>query len=129
MMTLQLLDISKQMASSTKYVTLNFKTKDIDLTLRTLIADYLLPESEATLEEKFDIFSLWTEMNDLPHNFGKSDPCKNGCQEDMSNFHIFSCRNPERNEVDKLNYGNVKEKVEALRIFQKNLTNFFVEEI
>ena len=65
----------------------------------------------------------------MPHNFGKSDPCKYGCQEDMSNFHIFTCRNPEKIEVEKLNYGNGKEKVEALRIFQKNLTNFFVEEI
>ena len=31
------------------------------------------------------------------------------------------------NKVEKLNYGNVNEKVEALGIFQKNLTNFFVE--
>ena len=35
MVTLQQLEISKQLASSTKYVTLTFKTKDIDLTLST----------------------------------------------------------------------------------------------
>ena len=89
------------------------------------IADYLLPDSEATIEEKFDMFALRTEMNDLPHNFGKTDPCKYGCQEDMSNIHIFRCRNPARNPFEKLNIGNVKEKVEALKIFQNNLKIHF----
>ena len=92
------------------------------------IADYLLPDSKATMEEKFDIFALRTEMNDLPHNFGRSEECKFGCKEDMTNSHIFMCQNPDNSDLQKLQNGNVEEKVKALRIFQKNLTHFFEEE-
>ena len=56
------------------------------------IADYLVAESIATLEDKVDVFALLTEMNDLPHIFGRSAPCKFGCQDDIFNFHILICQ-------------------------------------
>ena len=93
------------------------------------VADYLLPDSKATMEEQFDIFALRTEMNDLPHNFGRSDKCKFGCNEDMTNAHIFKCKNPENCELEKLQNGNVQEKIEALKIFQNYLKKFVEEDV
>ena len=75
------------------------------------MADYLLSESKATLEDKYSIFALWTNMNDLPHNSGRSAPCKYGCQEDMSNFHIFICQDPSEGAFEMLMNGNVQEKI------------------
>ena len=88
------------------------------------ISDYLLPESKATSEEKFQIFALRTEMNDLPHNFGILEQCKHGCQEDLSNHHIFNCQDPKNMALEKLLNGTSNEKIEALGIFQKKLANF-----
>ena len=89
------------------------------------IADYLLAESKATQEEKFEIFALRTEMNDLPHNFGNSEICKKyGCLEEMSNKHIFICQDPKNVAYEKLLNGNSEEKIEALGIYHKNLTHF-----
>ena len=83
------------------------------------------------LEEKFNIFKLRTEMNDMPYNFGKNMFCINGCEDLLTNKHILIC--PHINKSNSLAQfyqllnGNVEEKVEALKIFQKNLTHFFEE--
>ena len=67
-------------------------------------------------------------MNDLPHNFGRSSPCKYGCQEDMSNFHIFICQDPQEGAFEMLMNGNVQEKIEAKNRFQTKLTRLCKEE-
>ena len=39
------------------------------------MADYLLPESELTNEQKYHLFSARSEMNENPFNFGNKIPC------------------------------------------------------
>ena len=87
----------------------------------------MLAESRGTLEDKYNIFSLRTDMNDLPHHFARSAPCKYGCQEDMSNFHIFICQDPQEGAFEMLMNGNVQEKIEAKNRFQTKLTSMFME--
>ena len=67
--------------------------------LKLQMADYLLAESKATLEDKHSIFALWTDINDLS--------CKYGCQEDMSNFHIFISQDPQDGAFKMLMNGNI----------------------
>ena len=89
------------------------------------MADYLLPESCASLQEKIYIFSLRVEMNDRPYNFGQKEFCKLGCQDLLTNEHILICLhlnqlNCEAQYHQLLN-GSVEEKIEVLNIFKKNL--------
>ena len=58
---------------------------------------------------KHEDYNVFTKKDDikLSHNFGKTEPCKYGCLEDMSNSHIFRCKNPETNATEKLNNGKV----------------------
>ena len=89
------------------------------------MSDYLLPDSCASLEEKFNIFKLRTEMNDMPYNFGKKQFCIETCQMLLTNKHILTCLhlNPSNSliQYNKLLYGNVEEKIEVAKIFGTNL--------
>ena len=89
------------------------------------MSDYLLPESNLSIDEKVTIFSLRTEMNNLPCNYGKPEICYFGCQEAMSNEHIILCpvvnlENPHTLKYEYLLNGNITEKIEALNKFKGN---------
>ena len=93
------------------------------------ISDYLLPDSELTMEEKCYIFSLRTEMNDLPCNFGNQELCYFGCQEVMSNQHIMVCPKGNSDNTHNIKYeylldGNVAEKKEAMGRYKDNEKRF-----
>ena len=89
------------------------------------MADYLLPEANLTTEDKLQLFSVRTEMNDNPFNYGGKDLCNLGCQEFQNNSHILSClRVNEDTQIfkyeDFLN-GPLKLKVQIFEKFKENL--------
>ena len=89
------------------------------------MADYLLPDSCATFEEKFDIFETRVEVNDMPYNYGKKMFCIDGCEDLLTNKHILIC--PHLNKSNSLAQfyqllnGNVEEKNEVTKVFKLNL--------
>ena len=89
------------------------------------MADYLLSESCTSMQDKFDIFLLRVEMNDRPYNFGQKEFCKLGCQDLLTNEHIWTCLHLNKlnceTQYHQLLNGSVEEKIEVLNIFKKNL--------
>ena len=89
------------------------------------MADYLLPDSCASMEEKIDIFEMRVEMNDMPYNFGKKQNCIDGCQDMLTNKHILICPSVNKSnslvQYDQLLNGNVEEKIKVTHIFKRNL--------
>ena len=88
------------------------------------MADYLLPESELTNEQKCHLFSVRSEMNENPFNFGNKIPCSLGCPEEQNNAHILNCsRTNKQGETfiyeDFLN-GPLKMKIEIFKTFERN---------
>ena len=55
------------------------------------MADYLLPECQATPEEKSQIFLIRSEIDDYPSNFGSKTKCDLGCPETLNSKHILVC--------------------------------------
>ena len=47
------------------------------------MSDYFLSGSCASLEEKFNIFEIGTEMNEMPYNFGKKQFSIEECQKHL----------------------------------------------
>ena len=89
------------------------------------MADYLLPEANLITEDKVQLFSVRTEMNDNPFNYGEKNLCNLGCQELQNNSHILSClRVNEDTQIfkyeDFLN-GPLKLKVQIFEKFKENL--------
>ena len=89
------------------------------------MSDYLLPDSCASLEEKFDIFEIRTEMNHMPYNFGKKQFCIEECKKLLTNKHILTCSHLNQSnsliQYNKLLNGNVEEKIEVAKLFRTNL--------
>ena len=89
------------------------------------MAEYLLPEANLDISDKIEIFSLRTEMNSNPYNFGKKTSCEIGCPEEQNNQHIFYCSkvNIEENKLifEHILNGSTFEKVNVLRKFQENM--------
>ena len=84
------------------------------------LADYLTPECSLSVEDKLEMFSFLCEMNNLPNNFGKTDLCEMSCTELMSNDHLLRCVHLNDISLEQLRHGNIKEKIEVLRILQHN---------
>ena len=55
------------------------------------MADYLHPECEISLSDKYEIFSIRSEMNDFPSNFGNKTLCTMGCLEVLNSEHVTTC--------------------------------------
>ena len=67
------------------------------------MADYLLPEAHLSTENKCQLFSQRTEMNENPFNYGDKIHCSMGCLEEQTNAHLLSCKKTNlKNEA--LNY-------------------------
>ena len=87
------------------------------------MADYLHPESKISTEEKIQMFSLRTEMNEIQNNFGFKQICELGCSNSLlDNEHILNCS---RMNVKKYNFneilnGSLKEKIKILKMYQEN---------
>ena len=91
------------------------------------IADYLKPECQISTEDKRLMFSLRTEMNDIPSNFGNQTQCEMGCNKILTNKHIFNCEILNSNQTNTLEYtnilnGNLNQKIEILTKMKLNIT-------
>ena len=89
------------------------------------MADYLSPECHLSVEEKTELFSFRSEMNNLPNNFGKSELCEFSCPEEMTNEHLLNCvyLNQGRNiklDIEQLRNRNIKEKNDVFKVLQDN---------
>ena len=52
------------------------------------LADYLHPECEISLTEKYEIFSIRSEMNDFPSNYCNKTLCTMGCLDMLNSEHV-----------------------------------------
>ena len=89
------------------------------------MADYLLPESQATPEEKSQIFQIRSEMDDYPSNFGNKTKCDLGCFETLNSEHILVCSILNEKETNFLRFehilkGTMNEKLHIFRKIQHN---------
>ena len=55
------------------------------------LADYLHPECEISLTDKYEIFSIRSEMNDFPSNYGNKTLCTMGCLEILNSEYVTIC--------------------------------------
>ena len=55
------------------------------------LADYLHPECEISLADKYKIFSIRSEMIDFPSNYGNKTLCTIGCLEILNSEYVTIC--------------------------------------
>ena len=87
------------------------------------MAEYLLPGSNnLTIEEKCKIFAVKNRMIDIPANFGGTNTCICGMEEDMA--HIYNCGIYKGKQpilvYEKIFSGNIREQIEIFRLFEQN---------
>ena len=89
------------------------------------MADYLLPEAELTTEQKRQLFSVRSEMNENPFNYGEKIPCSFGCIEEQNNSHLLSCiitnKKKEILDYEDLLNGPLQLKIELFKKFKRNI--------
>ena len=89
------------------------------------MVDYMQPNCDLSVQEKIEMFSFRSEMNDLPFNFGRKTNCEQGCQEPMNNEHCLYC--PKLNETPNLlEYSNIlngtlRQKIEVFQSLRLNI--------
>ena len=101
------------------------KGKDIAYS-RIEMAEYLLPDSKLSTEQKRRLFSIRNMMIDIPDNFSSGDIetfCYCGEREVMS--HIYYCKilnedNSELISYHKIYDGNITEQMKIYRRFEEN---------
>ena len=78
---------------------------------------------ELTIEDKQYIFSIRNRMVDIGANYGKSESCFCGADENM--LHVYTCKhlNVEETNVpyENIHTGNLREIVEVFRRFEENM--------
>ena len=52
------------------------------------MADYLYPECNISVLEKYEIFSIRSEINEFPNHFGDKTLCTMGCLEILNSDHV-----------------------------------------
>ena len=90
------------------------------------MANYLLPlNDKLKIEEKQRLFAIRNRMIEIPNNFGKSEICYCGEQENM--LHVYSCKHLNKNEIihsyEKVFGRKLYEQIEIYRRFEDNLNN------
>ena len=88
------------------------------------MAEYFMPYGdELTIEDKQYIFSIRNRMVDIGANYGKSESCFCGADENM--LHVYTCKhlNVEETNVpyENIHTGNLREIVEVFRRFEENM--------
>ena len=89
------------------------------------MVDYMKPNCDLSVQEKIEMFSFRSEMNDLPFDFGRKENCEQGCQTPMNNEHCLNC--PKLNEIPNLlEYSNIqngtlRQKIEVFQRLKLNL--------
>ena len=90
------------------------------------LADYLQPDCQLSVEDKRLMFSLRTEMNEIPSNYGTQTNCIAGCNTILTNIHIFRCEILNNKQTNNLDYtyilnGNINQQIEVLKHMKANI--------
>ena len=90
------------------------------------MADYLLPECQATPEEKSQIFLMRSEMDDYPSNFGNKTKCDLGCPETLNSKHMLVCSKLNEEGSSNLKFelileGTMNEKLNIFHRIKENI--------
>ena len=88
---------------------------------------YLMPECSLNLEDKIEMFSLRTEMNSNPYNFGNKENCELGCLIPQDNEHYLNCNILNEGIENDIKYseflnGPLETKIRISRKIQENKT-------
>ena len=86
---------------------------------------YLMPECSLNLEDKIEMFSLRTEMNSNPYNFGNKENCELGCLIPQDNEHYLNCNILNEGIENDMKYskflnGPLETKIRILRKILEN---------
>ena len=89
------------------------------------MADYLLPSSPLSVNDKIEIFKLRSEMNEIPSNFGKPVLCKMACGKYMNNEHYTKCsimnkKGESKHEYSLILNGTLSQKIETYKKIHEN---------
>ena len=91
------------------------------------MSEYLLPtNSELSIEEKQQLFSVKTRMKNIPSNYPKPNEsyvCHCGQREDMEHIYICEMYNEGKKtelEYEKIHTGNISEQIKVFRTFETN---------
>ena len=89
------------------------------------MAEYLLPQSNISLEDQREMFSIRCRMNNLGANRGIEEYCETQCGQILNNSHIFECtiqnQNNESFDIKKILNGYLSEKKEMVNIWKHNM--------
>ena len=111
-----------------KYLTGKQAKKGKEITYNKIeMAEYLLPDSKLSKEQKRQLFSIRNKMIDIPDSFSSSEIetfCYCGEREIMS--HIYYCKllnedNSELISYQKIYNGNISEQTKIYHRFEENL--------
>ena len=84
-----------------------------------------MPECSLNLEDKIEMFSLRTEMNSNPYNFGNKENCELDCLIPQDNEHYLNCNILNEGIENDMKYskkfnGPLETKIRILRKIQEN---------
>ena len=89
------------------------------------MADYLLPQSNISLEDQREIFAIRCRTNPLGANRGIEEFCETQCGQILNNSHIFECNILNQNrkvlDIKKILNGYISEKKEMLIVWKQNM--------
>ena len=89
------------------------------------MADYLIPETEVTTEQKCQIFSVRSEKNKNPYNYENLIFCCFGCTEEQNNSHMLNRlrtnKNGETFNYEDLLNGPLQLIIEIFKTFERNI--------
>ena len=88
------------------------------------MATYLQPNCQLSVQDKIEMFSIRSEMNDLPYNFGRKENCQQCCLTQMDNEHILNCpvlnESPHELKYSNILNGSLRQQVEVFKKIQEN---------
>ena len=87
------------------------------------MAEYLLPQTNISIEDQRELFAIRCRTNDLGANRGIIENCE--CGELLNNSHIFKCKNLNEDinkyDIKYILNGYTEEKKEHLKIWRLNM--------
>ena len=101
-------------------------SKGVDIRYACLeVADYLLPQSNISLEDQREMFSIRCRTNQMGANRGIEEYCETQCGQILNNSHIFECNILNQNrkvlDIKKILNGYISEKKEMLIVWKQNM--------
>ena len=87
------------------------------------MAEYLLPQTNMSIEDQRELFAIRCRTNDLGANRGIIENCE--CGKVLNNSHIFKCKNLnediQKYDIRFILNGYIEEKKEHLKIWRSNM--------